>query len=267
MALSDGPALFGYANHATGRTFTVNNAAASGYSQNNLGTWALFNRYKTSGATSPLRIDVDLGATKTDIEAIGMLVWGQALGLAWTVKVDDDVAFGSPSYSSASDAVVSAGWDTTLATAITREPPWGRPVIVFPSSAVSGRYVRWEFTGHSLPFYAAAAAVGPRVQWPLHGREWQKEPRFEGEPGIQVPLRGGQVRFQATSASIESVMQSVFFSLLGAGRFYFTPRATHPEEFLRDAIVGTLDGEPSVSSLQTLPYRSVVSVGIREARE
>lgn len=271
MPVNGSPLLAGYTNYCTGATFSVGTGETvdAAFPISNLAQWSLRKPAKVTAASTPLDITVDLGSTKSDISIIFLMVKGQLSTLAWTIKVDDDSAFGSPSYDSASDSVISTGWNTSHGLLTTYVPWWGWPVIALPNTPVAGRYVRWSFTGYTLPMEVRAAVVGPRLQ-PAIGLPpgWSSSDRYVGEPGRQLPLRSYDVEFHCVTSTEESNLLELARYIQQSRRLVYIPQPLLPETYIREAILATMsDAASKVRNPSSPLYTSTITFPVEEVSE
>ena len=268
MPISPYPMIGGFTNYALTSTITVSNAATAGYPASNLNNSSIRLRYRTSAAGSPLRVDLDLGAVKSDIGIFWLLVTGQPTNLAFVVKADDNSStFASPTYDSSTASPAYTAWD--LSFDVPDEPDWGRPVIAIPASPVSARYVRFEFTGFSLPFGAVVAVVGPVLQIPRHGPAYTKGSVAAGILGAEQVYRERSVTFQCTR-SAEAQLVRGLRRVGKIGRLVYIPRPHRPSEFLHEAILAVQQSPNfTINTLSPDPedYRSTLQTTLIEPKE
>lgn len=270
MSLSGSPLLAGYVNYATGATFAVGSGetADSSYPISNLAQWSLRKPSKITAASTPLTVTVDLGATKTDVGIIFIYVKGQPTTLAWTTLLDDDVAFGSPSYDSSSVAQVSTGFNTSHGLLTSYEPWRGRPCVCLPDTPAAGRYVRWAFTGYALPMELRAAVVGPRYQVAAGIRAgWTGRDRFIGEPGLQNALKDYDLDFHSVTNTEESNLFEIERYIVQSRRVLLIPQPTEPSTWFREIALCRMSGAASKTRQNTQDYTSSVTFPLEEVEE
>lgn len=270
MALSGSPLLAGYVNYATSATFTVGSGetADSSFPISNLAQWSLRKPAKITAASSPLTVTVDLGAVKTDIGIVFIYVKGQPSNLAWTILVDDDSGFGSPSYDSSANPQLSTGFNVSHGLLTSYEPWRGRPCVALPDSPVSGRYARWSFTGYALPMELRAAIVGPRYQVAAGIRAgWTSRDRFIGEPGLQNALKDYDLDFHSVTNAEESNLFEIERYSVQSRRVLLIPQPTAQETWLREIALCRFSGAASKTRQNTETYTSSVTFPLEEVEE
>lgn len=237
------PAIFGLLNHAATATITGTSEAA-GYDGDNLkvpayssgatvggkGTW------RSTSAVAQNR-DFDLGSVKTDIEAI--VLWGANLtdAATWRILGDDTAGFGSPEH----DSGTIGAFDLTRTppAGIDDAPPWGRPLIFFPPSTWSARYIRTTLTDTANPagyLEASYASIGPALQL---GEAVGFAPRDEliGEAGVAVSRPVQTLSFMHVSEAVRRQALALNRALLRDGRFGLVPRPADPASWLLEAML------------------------------
>jgi hypothetical protein len=257
MAVVGGkPAFVGLLNHAATATITPSEEAA-GYDGDNLkipayssgataggkGTW------RSTGVTAGRTVDFDLGALKTDIEAI--ILWGVNLtdAATWRIIGDNTAGFGSPEHDSGTISVFDvtrtppAGLDDT--------PPWGRPAIYLPAATWSARYIRITLTDTANGdgyLEAAHASIGP-VWQPGAAATWATGAEWIGELGVSVPKNGHTFTFMHVIPAIRRQVAALSRAMQGVGRFGIIPHPDTAAAYITDAFLGRLRVPPEETPL------------------
>lgn len=244
------PALLGLLNHVAGASITPD-TEASGHDGDELAVPSVSTSWRSTGVAA-VDIDIDLGATQTDIDALALI--GTNLGDAATVRVqvDDDPAFGTPDPDSGT--VDAFDLSRPAAAGCEDAPPWGRPVLFIPSATAAGRYVRWTLTDTTNPagyLEAHYAVVGPALQ-PGVLAVWSPGHALVGHRGSTVPLRRHDMFFRHVSDATRRLLQSVARAKRDTGRLVVVPHPGDPESWVEDVILARV---PEANEEVPLPGR------------
>lgn len=254
-------------NYAATATITASEEA-TGHDADELKVASYAETYRTTGVTADRNIDLDLGASKTDIQAI--VLWGTNLTDAAELQLfgDGNAGFPSPEH----DSTQVAAFDTSSAVYVDDTPPWGRPAIYLPASDWTARYVRYQLTDTANGdgyLEAAYAFVGP-IHQPAAIKEaaWTPAVEIIGPPGRSVAITTHRLTLVALTDAARRGVLSLERALHQTGRFGFIPRTDDDANWLGEAVLCTLAGP-----VEQLPYftaqgrRWDLSLSVREVTD
>lgn len=234
MAVNLGrPAITGLVNYAATATITASEEAA-GHDADNLKTASYVKSYRSTGVTAARNTDFDLGAVKTDIEAI--VLWGVNFtdAATWRIFGDNTAGFGSPEH----DSTLVSVFDVSRPPYVDDRPPWGRPAIYLPPSTWSARYVRIQVTDTANPdgyLEAHHASIGPVHQPAQMDADWSPGQETVGSLGRSVRLLTHRMRLLAASEAERRGVLSIEGALGATGRFGLIPRPRDPASWIYES--------------------------------
>lgn len=226
----------GYLNRASGATMAATTADGS-YPVANLANARLSSPYRsTAGSLTGQSIDVDLGATYTDLDVMALLGCNFQDAATRSPVLSTHSDYSSPVYNPGSGNAFDV---STYPALVADVPTYGRNMIVFPGSSKSARYARFTCADSGNPSNYLSARVywvGP-VWQPVIGIDMgdgglERDLEYVGEPGMERRLEIMRYSHAFLTEGEARQFRSIARTKLRTGRLLVVARPLSPSVWL-----------------------------------